>query len=85
MIQKLMQDVGQLVSRYSNGTSTGLLSATSATTAASAEVEDSLVRKVTGKKAASSCRFACHGLDTRMDMGCRNSQVQTEAGKTRRR
>ncbi|KAF9932922.1 Protein phosphatase PTC7 [Mortierella alpina] len=47
VIQKLMQDVGQLVSRYSNGTSTGLLSATSATTAASAEVEDSLVRKVT--------------------------------------
>ncbi|KAF9964096.1 Protein phosphatase PTC7 [Mortierella alpina] len=47
VIQKLMQDVGQLVSRYSNGSSTGLLSATSATTAASADVEDSLVRKVT--------------------------------------
>ncbi|KAF9574190.1 hypothetical protein EC968_007285 [Mortierella alpina] len=47
VIQKLMQDVGQLVSRYSNGTSIGLLSATGATTAASADVEDSLVRKVT--------------------------------------
>ncbi|KAG0247056.1 hypothetical protein BG011_002112, partial [Mortierella polycephala] len=51
VIQKLMQDVGQLVSRYShNTTMAGLLSATSgstAVTASSTDVEDSLVRKVT--------------------------------------
>ncbi|KAG0203643.1 Protein phosphatase PTC7 [Mortierella sp. GBA30] len=47
VIQKLMQDVGQLVSRYAHGSSTGFLSTTSATTATSAEVEDSMVRKVT--------------------------------------
>ncbi|KAG0326343.1 hypothetical protein BGZ99_009695 [Dissophora globulifera] len=41
VIQKLMQDVGQLVSRYSNGASSGLLSA------APADIEDSIVRKVT--------------------------------------
>ncbi|KAF8925992.1 hypothetical protein BGZ58_000289, partial [Dissophora ornata] len=39
VIQKLMQDVGQLVSRYSHGVSSGLLSPT--------DVEDSVVRKVT--------------------------------------
>ncbi|KAF9119682.1 hypothetical protein BGW39_000126 [Mortierella sp. 14UC] len=43
VIQKLMQDVGQLVSRYSTpGGAGGLLSADSGT-----DVEDSVVRKVT--------------------------------------
>ncbi|KAF9931746.1 hypothetical protein FBU30_009670 [Linnemannia zychae] len=42
VIQKLMQDVGQLVSRYSTGASAGLLSNDT-----SADVEDSIVRKVT--------------------------------------
>ncbi|KAF9149095.1 hypothetical protein BG015_009134 [Linnemannia schmuckeri] len=46
VIQKLMQDVGQLVSRYSpQGSSSGLLSSTADS---GAEVEDSIVRKVTG-------------------------------------
>ena len=44
MIQKLMQDVGQLVSRYSPQGGSGLLS----TADSGAEVEDSIVRKVTG-------------------------------------
>lgn len=43
VIQKLMQDVGQLVSRYSPQGSLGLLS----TADSGAEVEDSIVRKVT--------------------------------------
>ncbi|KAF8936873.1 hypothetical protein BGZ47_009288 [Haplosporangium gracile] len=46
VIQKLMQDVGQLVSRYSpQGGNSGLLSSTADS---GAEVEDSIVRKVTG-------------------------------------
>lgn len=44
VIQKLMQDVGQLVSRYSPQGGSGLLS----TADSGAEVEDSIVRKVTG-------------------------------------
>ncbi|KAG0224943.1 hypothetical protein BGX31_007804 [Mortierella sp. GBA43] len=40
VIQKLMQDVGQLVSRYAHGGSSGLLST-------GTDVEDSAVRKVT--------------------------------------
>lgn len=44
MIQKLMQDVGQLVSRYSPQGGSGLLSMADS----GAEVEDSIVRKVTG-------------------------------------
>ncbi|KAG0355767.1 hypothetical protein BGZ54_001020 [Gamsiella multidivaricata] len=39
VIQKLMQDVGQLVSRYTHNASSGLLSGTG-------DVEDSAVRKV---------------------------------------
>ncbi|KAG0379753.1 hypothetical protein BGX24_011865 [Mortierella sp. AD032] len=42
VIQKLMQDVGQLVSRYSPAGAGGLLSADTG-----ADVEDSIVRKVT--------------------------------------
>ncbi|KAF9107689.1 hypothetical protein BGX27_008640 [Mortierella sp. AM989] len=42
VIQKLMQDVGQLVSRYSHGGNSALLSAT-----AGSDLEDSAVRKVT--------------------------------------
>ncbi|KAG0296326.1 hypothetical protein BGZ96_009725 [Linnemannia gamsii] len=47
VIQKLMQDVGQLVSRYSpQGGISGLLSTTTAGSGAT-DVEDSIVRKVT--------------------------------------